>query len=212
MEKTGESYTAARAVLLAADVPAGPSPAAETPVLATSEAEIRRRTGRGWEQWFDLLDEWGADTLTHTEVARRVAGLLGIEPLAWDAQAITYSYERARGLRVVGQRGDGFAITASKTMAVPAAAVFDAFVDPARRTAWLPDGRLTERTVTRPTSARFDWEDGPTRVNVFVERKGPAKTTVTLEHRRLADAAEADTMKAFWRERLTSLKRRLEGE
>ena len=55
MEKTGESYTAARAALLAGDEPQRASVA-----LATSDEAIRERTGRGWEEWFDLLDEWGA--------------------------------------------------------------------------------------------------------------------------------------------------------
>jgi uncharacterized protein YndB with AHSA1/START domain len=213
MNKTGESYTAARAVLLAAaDVPAAASDRrAERPVLATSDTEIRRRTGRGWEEWFDLLDGWSADTLAHREVARRVADLLEIEPLVWEAQAVTYSYERARGLRVVGQRSDGFAITASKTIAVPAEAVFEAVVEPTRRAAWLPDGGLSERTSTRPTSARFDWGDGRSRVHVVVDAKGPAKTTLTVEHRRLRDAAQAGEMKAFWRQRLSALKARLEA-
>ncbi|MGH9110705.1 MAG: hypothetical protein ACRDZN_00125, partial [Acidimicrobiales bacterium] len=109
MDKTGESYTAARATLLAAsEEPTEPTETTETtpPVLATSDAEIRRRTGRGWEEWFDLLDGWHADELTHREIARQVAGELGIEPLAWEAQAITVSFERARGLRAVGQRTD----------------------------------------------------------------------------------------------------------
>ena len=53
MEKTGESYTAARAMLLRADEPA----AAPALKLATSDERIRERTGRGWEQWFAILDE-----------------------------------------------------------------------------------------------------------------------------------------------------------
>ncbi|HET6954451.1 MAG TPA: hypothetical protein VFI47_29065, partial [Acidimicrobiales bacterium] len=147
MGKTGESYTSARAVLLAA---AEPPAGAEPPVLATSDAEIRRRTGRGWEEWFDVLDAWPADGLAHREIARRVADELGIEPLVWEAQAVTLSYERARG-RAVGQRADGFAVTASRTVAVPVERLFDAFVDRSRRAGWLPDGQLSERTATRPT-------------------------------------------------------------
>ena len=206
MDKTGESYTAARAVLLAADEPTGTEP----PPLATSDPEIRRRTGRGWENWFDLLDEWNAAELAHKEIARRVADELGIEPLVWEAQAVTLSYERARGLRAVGQRSDGFAITASKTVAVPVDVLFEAFVDGSQREGWLPDGQLSKRTATRPSSARFDWAGGETRVNVVLEVKGPVKTTVTVEHARLGDAGEANRMKAYWRERLTSLKAHLE--
>ena len=56
-EKTGESYTAARAALLVASDDAKPS---EGPKLTVSDDAIRDRTGRGWEEWFDLLDESGA--------------------------------------------------------------------------------------------------------------------------------------------------------
>ena len=193
MDKTGESYTAARAMLLAA--------AEEAPPLATSDERIRERTGRGWEEWFDLLDEWGAAALSHRDIARRVAAELGIDPLAWNAQAITMSFERSRGLRAVGQRADGFAITAQKTVAVPVERLFDAFAD----------DRLRERTATRPRSARFDWDGGDSRVNVTFAAKSDASSLVAVEHARLADAGEAERMKAYWRERLTALKAELEG-
>jgi uncharacterized protein YndB with AHSA1/START domain len=207
MEKTGESYTSARAVLLAAKEPAR----GEGPPLATSDEAIRKRTGRGWEAWFDILDERGADELPHREIARWVAGELGIEPLAWNAQAIAVSYERARGLRAVGERAEGFAITVSRTVAVPVERLFDAFVDEAHRERWLPGAELRERTATRPRSARFDWGGGETRVAVTFVSKDEAKSTATLEHSRLADAEEAERMKAFWRERLTALRAQLEG-
>jgi hypothetical protein len=207
MAKTGESYTAARAMLLAAQEPA----AAEAPRLATSDEAIRQRTGRGWEEWFDLLDAWGAAERPHRDVARSVAEQLGIEPLGWAAQAITVSYERARGLRAVGERTDGFAITASKTVAVPVERLHAAFVDAWLRERWLPGGLLRERTATRPTSARFDWGDGASRVNLTVAAKGEAKSTATVEHARLPGAAEAEQAKAFWRERLSELKAQLEG-
>jgi hypothetical protein len=206
MEKTGESYTAARAMLLAAEEPEAGVPR----VLATSDEEIRRRTGRGWEEWFDLLDEWGAAERTHRETARWVAGQQGVDPLAWNAQAVVGSYERTRGLRDVGEHDDGFAISASKTVAVPVERLYDAFVDASLRARWLPDGELRERTATRPKSARFDWGDGTSRVHVAFAAKGADRSTAALQHVRLADAAERDRMKAFWRERVASLKQELE--
>ncbi len=207
MEKTGESYTAARAVLLAADAAAAP----EGPPLATSDEAIRQRTGRGWEEWFDLLDEWGAAQLAHKEIARRVAAELGIDPLAWNAQAITMSYERARGLRELGERADGFAVTAQRSMAAPVERLFDAFVDGSLRGRWLPEDELRERTATKPKSARFDWGDGQTRVNVTFVDRADGSSTVAVEHARLADGDEAMRMKAFWRERLTALRSQLAG-
>jgi len=208
MEKTGESDTAARAVLLAAEAPAT---ATERPPLATSDEAIRQRTGRGWEAWFDLLDDWGAAERPHREIARHVAGLLGIDPLAWNAQAVASSYERARGLRAVGEHADGFAITASRTVGVPVERLYDAIVAPSQRERWLPDAPLRERTATRPRSARFDWETGGTRVHVTFAQKGEGRAVVTVEHARLADAEQAERMKAWWRGHLDALKARLEA-
>ena len=93
MQKTGESYTSARTALLAAE----------------ATQAIRRRTGRGWEEWFDLLDGWGAAERTHTEIARWVAEEHATD--GWDAQAVTVSFERASGRRAVGEHADGFRIT-----------------------------------------------------------------------------------------------------
>jgi Domain of unknown function (DUF4287) len=203
MEKTGESYTAARRSLLAA---------AESktfgPTLTVSDDVIRRRTGRGWEEWFDLLDEWGAVERPHREIARWLRSEHGID--GWSSQSVTVSYERARQLRAVGERPGGFSVTASKTVAVPVDRLFQAFVDESLRRRWLPDGELRERTATRPKSARFDWGDGKTRVIVGFEAKGDAKSTAALEHERLRDAKEAERMKAFWRERIAALKELLE--
>jgi hypothetical protein len=206
MAKTGESYTAARAMLLRAE----PSNGTGAPTLKTSDEKIRQRTGRGWEEWFAILDDWGAAERTHREIARWLAEQMGVHPLAWNAQAITASYELTRGLREVGEKDDGFAITASRTVAVPVEQLYDAVASEAGRTAWLSGAPLTERTATRPKSARFDWAEGPTRVHVtFLARDG-AKSTIALEHRRLPDAGEADRMKTYWRERLSSLKSALE--
>jgi hypothetical protein len=206
MEKTGESYTTARASLLRADE----KDALEGVKLSTSDETIRRRTGRGWEEWFEILDNWGAPDRTHRETARWLAEQQGLHPLAWNVQAVAASYERARGLREVGEKDDGFAITASRTVAAPVERLYEAFVGESLRREWLPDGRLRERTTTRPKSARFDWGDGDTRVNVTFLSKGEARSTVALEHRRLADADEAERIKGFWRERLAALKSALE--
>jgi hypothetical protein len=40
--------------------------------------------------------------------------------------------------------------------------------------------------------------------------RNEAKSTIAVEHRRLADAGEAERMKTYWRERLATLKSTLE--
>jgi hypothetical protein len=204
MEKTGESYAAARATLLSAEEARG----SEGPTLTMSEEAVRRRTGRGWEEWFDLLDEWNAAERSHKDIATWLREEQGVD--GWGAQSVTVSYERARGLRAVGERPEGFSVTAQKTVAVPVDRLYEAFVDESVRKRWLPGGELRERTATRPKAARFDWDDDETRVVVWFTAQGDAKSTVALEHERLSDAEEADRMKAFWRERVAVLKQVLE--
>ncbi len=205
MEKTGERYAAARAALLRADEPE----AANGPALPVSDETIRRRTGRGWEAWFELLDAWGAPERSQAEALRWIGSEHGIE--GWSAQAVTITYHRARGLRAVGEGPSGFTVTASKTVAVPVETLFDAVVDEGLRARWLPDGALRERTVLRPRSARYDWAQDATRVTVFFAAKGEARSTAVVQHERLPDGAEADRMKAFWRERVAALKEVLES-
>lgn len=200
MDKTGESYTGARAALLAAAQP----PAVQAAPPTVSDAVIRRRTGHGWEHWFGVLDAWDAVDKPHGENARRLRETHDLD--GWSAQAVTVSYERARGLRAVGEGPGGFTAGASKTVAVPVERLHAAFVNESVRRLWLPEATLRLRTATAPKSARFDWGDGETRVNAGFVAKGDAKSTVGLIHERLGDADEAQRMKAFWRERLATMR------
>jgi hypothetical protein len=193
MAKTGESYTAARAQLLPADVP-GYEP-------QTSTDAVVRNTGRTYPEWFALLDAWGAAEREHGEIAAWIGAEHGVP--GWWCQNVTVEYERARGLRPLrGDRDGTRNVSASRTIAAPAERVFEAFVD-----RW-PELRL--RTGRPPRSARFDWEDGATRVNVLFTAKDAGRTTVAVSHERLPDEPAAEAMKALWRERLAELKAQLE--
>jgi uncharacterized protein YndB with AHSA1/START domain len=205
MEKTGESYAAARASLLTVETPK----ANEGPALSLTDATIRERTGRGWEEWFDLLDEWGAADKPQEEASAWVSQEHGVD--RWGSQAVTINYQRARGLRAVGEHANGFTVTASKTVAVPVERLYDAVVDDAQRERWLPGAALSERTATRPKVARFDWQDGPSRVAVFFAPKGEGRSLASVQHERLGDGEQAERMKSFWRERVSALKEVLEG-
>lgn len=193
MAKTGESYSAARRMLI--------TPSEES-------AATEKATGRSNEQWFALLDEWGAAERTHAEIARWLAGQPGVSH--WWSQMLTVAYEQARGRRLPHERPDGFRITASKTIAVPVSELFSAFTGEAQRAQWLPDAPLHVRTATASRSARYDWGDGTSRVNVGFTAKSDTTSTIALSHERLPDADTAETMKAWWRERLGDLKTLLE--
>ncbi|MFI6783434.1 hypothetical protein [Micromonospora sp. NPDC050276] len=229
MEKTGESYTTARRHLInraaepaqestAASPPAQTEPtAAAPPTAATAQTEriadelIRDRTGRGWAEWFALLDAASAAERTHTQIARHL--VTEHEVPGWWAQTITVGYEQARGLRAPGQRrGGGFEASASRTVTVPARRLFEAFADEATRTRWLPDVEVRVRTATAPRSFRADWAGGPTRIVVGIDAVGESKARVSVVHEKLAGAEQAAELKAYWRDRLAALKALLETD
>jgi uncharacterized protein YndB with AHSA1/START domain len=207
MAKTGESYTAARRMLIAdGDRPETTPTNVEPPA---SDQAVRAATGRGWQEWFSLLDGWQATSRPHPDIARWLVEEHGVA--GWWAQSVTVAYEQARGLRAPGQHADGWSVTASKTVAVPVDRLFAAFDDEAVRERWLPGAQLRLRTATAPRTARYDWEDGPTRVLVGFAPRGDEKSTVAIEHARLPDADTAAEMKAWWRERVAALKVLLEA-
>jgi len=175
-----------------------------------SGEKLAEATGRNWEEWLELLDQAGAARRTHTEIARWLMDEQGVA--GWWAQSITVGYERARGLREPGQRADGWAVTASKTIDAPVERAFEAFDVDAVREKWLPGSELHLRTATAPKSARYDWGDGSTRLVIGFESLGPNKCRVALEHEKLPDSEVAARMKPWWRERIQDLKELLEAD
>ncbi|MGH3737140.1 MAG: hypothetical protein ACRDT6_16220 [Micromonosporaceae bacterium] len=212
MAKTGESYTTARRHLLTkvALMPA----AVETVDVAmsrkVSDSALRERTGRGWAEWFALLDGWGGTQHSHTEIARWLGGEHEVD--SWSAQTVTVGYEQARGMRVLGQQSNGaFAANVTRTVAAPAERLFEAFADELTRDRWLPDAKLRVRTATASRSFRADWEEDGTRIAVGFTAKTDAKTEVSVLHEKLADGEAVAELKTYWRERLTALKQLLES-
>jgi uncharacterized protein YndB with AHSA1/START domain len=175
-----------------------------------SEQAVLGATGRERKQWFALLDAWDAKTRTHRDIAAWLMSDHKIEN--WWAQTLTVDYERARGLREPGAKRDGtFSITASVTVGVSAKRAFDALVDTKLRQRWLSGATLQQRTAISGRSARFDWKDGTTRVNVGFTAKAAKKSQIALQHERLPSAKAAKEMKAFWRIHLDALRALLEA-
>ena len=170
---------------------------------------VRRATGRDYDEWFALLDRWGAPGRPFREIADWLEAEHDVS--SWWAQKLIVEYEQARGLRPPGVRPGGtFTVGTSKTVGVPVERLYDAFVDPEERERWLPGAVMRERTSRPGRSARFDWADDGTRVSVTLEGTGNAKSQLALEHERLPDPETAQKTKAFWRERLTALKAEFE--
>lgn len=207
MAKTGESYTAARRMLIAGGE-APPMADGYEPVV--SDEAMVEAIGHGPEHWLALLDGWDGTTRTHGALAAWLVDAQGLP--GWWAQTVALTYERARGMRVKNQRSDGtFSATATKTVAVAVEQLYATFVDDELRRPWLPGAYLHERTATAHKGARYDWGDGSSRVVVGFEAKGPSKSIVALEHEHLPDGDTAEAMKAWWRDQLAELKAHLEA-
>lgn len=170
---------------------------------------IERATGRDRDEWFGVLDDWGALGRPYREIASWLTGEHGMS--SWWAQKLIVEYEQARGLRKPGVRRDGtFEVGASKTLAVPVERAYSAFTEPKVRSRWLPKEALTELDGSLPGKvARFDRTDG-TRVVVQFDVQTAGKCTVSVQHQRLSDVQAAEAAKAYWRERLAALKTMLE--
>ncbi len=217
MTKTGESYTAARHQLLRkADPAPPPEPAASVaeaidPIppdaLLVADEAMLRATGKRYAEWFALLDAWGATNHTHTEIARWLSATYGAP--GWWVQNLTVSYERARGMRARHQMANGFSVSVTRTVDVGPELVLAALADDAERAIWLPVPMRRRPTRARNT-ARFDWDEPPSRVVVSLAPKDDGRTTITVGHEQLPDAEAGERMKARWREWLAALKTVLE--
>ena len=206
MDKTGERYTAARRNVAAEAPPptAKPVAAAAPPV---SDKAVRKATGRGWDEWFAILDTAGAVAWKHPDIARRLAAEHGIS--GWWAQGVTVGFERARGLRAQHERPSGFSVSVTKTVNVPVEQLHNAFANARARKAWL-DHAVRISSGTPPRTINFSWGDG-SRVAVRFESRGPTKSQVAIRQDLLSDAAAVEELRAYWRSRLAALKARLES-
>lgn len=223
MSKTGESYTAARAMLLrqaragranvaaaATTALASPAPTARSArpaefaaLAGMSDEAIKAKTGCTWERWVSALDMVKAHQWPHSAIAQYVHEKYKIP--GWWSQNVTVGYERIRGLREKGQRRTGeYEATKSRTVPVSLTKLFKAFSQPRLRSQWLPGVTLTVRKATPNRSIRITWEDG-TSVEGWFTAKERSKAQVQVQHRKLPDRETAGRMKQFWAVRLDAL-------
>lgn len=239
MQKTGESYTAARRHFLArsrAAVDAQANPTAEpspepspesapkarrggaakaqlrdyAALAGMSDAAIRAKTGCAWKEWVEALDYAGAADWSHRAIAAHVHEKFGIG--GWWAQSVTVGYERIKGLRTIGQRRGA----TDRSFEANKSRTFAVPVAELYR-AWA-DARTRKRwlpetglTVRTATADRSlrITWNDGSSVELWFVAKGEGKSAVQIQHRRLASREAAEERKAYWKERLDALAERL---
>lgn len=218
MQKTGESYTSARAQLMSRPAPRGGGAARASPPASTrsapvdyakvaglSDAAVKKATGCTWDKWVFVLDHARAHEWSHRAIADHIHTRYKVP--GWWTQMVTVGYERIKGLRDVGQRRDGtYEASKSRTVGAPASVAFKAVADARQRRKWLLDATPTIRTKVPNKSVRMTWEDG-TSVEIYLVPKGSAKTQVAIQHTKLASKDDIARRKAYWNQRLSALAR-----
>src|SRR5829696_404166 len=99
---------------------------------------VEKATGRGWEDWYAILDAAGAADLGHGAI---VAHLEREHPevSSWWRQSIAVRFERARGKRAVGQTADaGFQVGVQRSLAASVHEAWDLLTS--RPDLWLGAG------------------------------------------------------------------------
>lgn len=200
MEKTGERYGAARRVLIDRAAGGGERTWAAEPEL--SDDAVRTATGRGWDEWCDILDGWSGDAGDHGAIAAYVQAEHGID--GWWAQTVTVGYERITGLRLPYQQPDGtFNAGKSRTVTVDAEALRAMLLDDNDRADLFP-GFDTELR-SKPTTKALRVAIGPGTAQFALDPQTGGRVKVTITHEKLPAFEDVDRWKAYWSEWLEAI-------
>src|SRR5699024_7577437 len=104
----------------------------ERMVKPTNTAAIAQATGRAWAKWLSQLEDTGARTTNHTEIAQKALELMpdATDNKEWWVQGVAVAFEQQAGLRQPGQSSDGdFKFSVSKTFAGDKDAALQAWLD-----------------------------------------------------------------------------------
>lgn len=197
---------------------------------AISDAAVRARTGKAWNDWFAILDRWGAKDKDHKTIAAYLKDKRGLSP--WWSQTVTVRYEQERGIRAVGQRAGGkFEVSVQRTIGASTRKAFEAFTDPAHVRIWFsPSAKADLRQgghyensegdhgvytlFAPPKRVKFTWENKKhcpgTVVEVTFASAGRNRSVVRLQHAKLKSKKDREKMKEGWSWALDSLKSYLE--
>jgi hypothetical protein len=167
-----------------------------------SDAAVKAKTGKDWKAWFALMDEAGANKLTHKDIAALLSVTYKVPD--WWSQMVTVEYERARGLRVKFQQAGGFTLNASKTIGVDLAKLFRAVSDTKVRARWFPKGAYEITSTADLKYFRAKWE-GDTRLEINTYAKGDGKAQITIQQSRFANEKAMEAMRTGWKNALERL-------
>ncbi|MGD0189292.1 MAG: hypothetical protein ABSD74_00970 [Rhizomicrobium sp.] len=169
-----------------------------------TDAAIKERTGKGWEQWFAALDKAGAAKLDHKAITAILYGRMKADP--WWGQMIAVSYERARGIRAMNQKCDGeFAVSVSKTVRVDLSTLYAAVADDRQRIKWFPKGTFKVSSQTKDKYYRGAWGKDGARLEINFYAKGGDKAQINVQVNKLSGSEAVESERATWKKAMEKL-------
>lgn len=200
MARTGERYGAARRSLIEQSADGGPRRWVADPELG--DDALRDATGRGWDEWCDVVDAWPGHGDGHAAVAAHLQAEHGVD--GWWAQTITVGWERITGRRLPNQMADGtFTASRSRTVTVDAVAVRAALLDDDERAELFPG--LPTELRSKPTTKALRVRVGPGVAVIDLRPRADGRVTVTVAHEKLPSVDDVAEWKAWWGDWLDAL-------
>jgi len=192
MEKTGERYGAARRVLIEQSGKGGRTWVSE-PEMA--DDTLREATGRGWDEWCDIIDAWPGHVDGHTAIATYLHDEQDVP--GWWAQTVTVGYERITGLRLPHQQPDGtFSAGKSRTVMVDAGLIRGMLLDAGDRADLFPG--LETELRSRATSKVLRIGIGPGTAQIALDPQDDGRVKITIAHDKLPTADAVEKWKGYW--------------
>jgi hypothetical protein len=193
MEKTGERYGAARRALIERSAGDAERNWIAEPELA--DATLHEATGRGWDEWCDIIDAWPGHGDGHTAIATFLRDEHEVE--GWWAQTVTVGYERITGIRLPYQQPDGtFSAGKSRTVTADAALLRDVLLDEGDRTSLFPG--IDTELRSRPTAKTLRVGIGPGTAQIAIEDLGEGRAKISIAHDKLPSPDAVEEWKAYW--------------
>lgn len=169
---------------------------------------VKAKTGKTWKKWFAVLKRAGATRMSHQEIARYLNEKHSVGP--WWTQMVAVTFEQQHGLREQHERPDGFQISVSRTINTSLPKLYKSVATEKARDAWLGQNGLKVRKATPNKIMRVTWHDEKTSLEIYFLPKGEKKSSIVVQHSKLANAKEAAKMKVYWRNALDRLQTSLE--
>ena len=206
MAKTGERYAAARRVLLEQAAAENRTRTWQSEPEMSDDA-IRKGTGRGWDEWCDLLDKRPDGLVGHTAIATHVRDDLKVD--AWWSQAVTGGYERITGLRLPYERPDGtFTCSKSKTVVFAADDLRAMLLDDNARDALFPGITTSLRSRPDANAVRIGVGPGVAQFGITpveAASDGRPRSKVVVQHEKLPTYELVEEWKFYWGDWLSAI-------